>query len=92
MDSELFRLQGSSAVQEALAGFSRPGRSAFIERYGFGKFSNFLVRNYRSGDLCNSEALVCSAFRYQLPEEAAGEISSHLAENGRRVLAARNRQ
>lgn len=49
--------------------FSRLGRTAFLERYGFGKSRGFLVRNARTGQLCDSKAIVGAAFGHQFPQE-----------------------
>jgi len=40
-----------------------------LERYGFGKSRDYLVRNPSSGALCDSKAIVGAAFGYQYPEE-----------------------
>lgn len=69
MSAELSRLRSPSAVQAALDEFVRLGRSAFLERYGFGKSRDYLVRNPSTGDLCDSKAVVGAAFGYQFPEE-----------------------
>lgn len=49
--------------------FSRLGRTAFLKRYGFGKSRDFLVRNARTGQLCDSKAIVGAAFGHQFPQE-----------------------
>ena len=67
--SELSRLQSPAAVQLALNEFANVGRTAFLERYGFGKSRDFLVRNPGSGELCDSKAIVGAAYGYQYPEE-----------------------
>lgn len=69
MAAELSRLRSPVAVQAALDEFARLGRSAFLERYGFGKSRDYLVRNPRSGELCDSKAVVGAAFGFEHPEE-----------------------
>lgn len=69
MSAELSRLRSPAAVQAALDEFVRLGRSTFLERYGFGKSRDYLVRNPSSGDLCDSKAVVGAAFGYQFPAE-----------------------
>ena len=69
MSSTLNRLQSPLAVQAALDEFGGLGRTAFLERYGFGKSRDFLVRNPRTGELCDSKAVVGAAFGYQYPQE-----------------------
>lgn len=66
---KLSRLQSPAAVQAALDEFSRLGRVAFLQRYGFGKSRDFLVRNPATGELCDSKAIVGAAFGHQFPHE-----------------------
>ncbi|WP_443082896.1 DUF3883 domain-containing protein [Variovorax sp. HW608] len=49
--------------------FVRLGRTAFLTRYGFGKSRDFMVRDAKTGQLCDSKAIVGAAFGYQFPEE-----------------------
>jgi hypothetical protein len=69
MASELSRLQSPAAVQAALDEFHSLGRTGFLERYGFGKSRDFLVRNPLTGELCDSKAIVGAAFGFQYPIE-----------------------
>lgn len=69
MASELARLRSPSGVQQALDEFAKLGRTAFLERYGFGKSQDYLVRNPRTGELCDSKAVVGAAFGFEHPEE-----------------------
>lgn len=78
MSADLARLQSPAAVQAALDEFSRLGRTAFLSRYGFGKAREFMVRDARTGQLCDSKGIVGAAFGYQFPEEgplAAADFS-----------------
>ncbi len=67
--SDLSRLRSPSAVQHALDEFSRVGRTAFLERFGFGKSRDYLVRNPANGDLCDSKAIAGAAYGFQFPNE-----------------------
>jgi len=49
--------------------FTRLGRTAFLQRYGFGKSRDFLVRNPATGELCDSKAVVGAAFGFEYPDE-----------------------
>lgn len=69
MAAELSRLQSPAAVQAALSEFIQLGRTAFLNRYGFGKSRDYLVRDPQSGELCDSKAVVGAAFGHQFPEE-----------------------
>jgi len=67
--SDLSSIQSPLAVQSALDEFSNLGRTAFLQRYGFGKSRDFLVRNSKNGELCDSKAIVGVAFGFQYPSE-----------------------
>lgn len=69
MAAELSRLRSPSAIQQALEEFTILGRTAFLERYGFGKSRDYLVRNPRTGELCDSKAVVGAAYGFEHPEE-----------------------
>jgi hypothetical protein len=69
MAAELSRLQSPAAVQAALDEFVRLGRTAFLGRYGYGKSRDFLVRDPKTGEFCDSKAIVGAAFGIQFPEE-----------------------
>lgn len=78
MVSRLRRLSSPAAVQLALDEFSRLGRTAFLDRHGFGEAKQYYVRNPKTGELCDSKAIVGVAYGYQFPEEgslAAGDFS-----------------
>ena len=69
MSSNLGRLHSPLAVQTAMDEFANLGRSTFLKRYGFGKSRDFLVRNPRNSELCDSKAIVGAAFGAQYPDE-----------------------
>ena len=69
--SSLARLQSPSAVQAAMDEFEQLGRETFLERYGFGRARDYLVRNPRTGTLCDSKAIAGVAFGKQYPKEGA---------------------
>lgn len=68
MPASLSHLQSQAAVQAALDEFVRLGRTAFLARYGFGKSRDFLVRDPRTGILCDSKAIVGAAWGHQFPQ------------------------
>jgi len=49
--------------------FSLLGRMAFLKQHGFGKSRDYLVRNPRTGELCDSKAVVGVAFGKQFPSQ-----------------------
>jgi hypothetical protein len=69
MASELSRLRSPDSVQRALDEFAQLGRTAFLERYGFSKAKDYLVRNPRTGELCDSKAIVGAAYGFEHPDE-----------------------
>lgn len=66
--SQLSRLRSPSAVQAAIDEFVQLGRTKFLQRYGFGKSRDFLVRDPKTGADCDSKAIVGVAFGKQFPE------------------------
>ncbi len=69
MAAELTKLRSPAAVQAALDEFSALGRTEFLKRYAFGKARDYLVRNPRTGDLCDSKAIVGAAYGFEHPDE-----------------------
>lgn len=69
MAGELSRLRSPNAIQAALDEFTKLGRTAFLKRYGFGKSRDYLVRNPRSGELCDSNAVAGAAYGFEHPQE-----------------------
>lgn len=53
--SNLARLRSPAAVQAALDELTKLGRTAFLERYGFGKSRDYLVRNPHAGEQTDLE-------------------------------------
>lgn len=62
----LSELTDPKAVRQAMAEFDRMGRAAFLQRYGFGKARDYLLRE--SGRSYDSKAIVGAAFGYQFPD------------------------
>ncbi|WP_192858659.1 DUF3883 domain-containing protein [Pseudomonas putida] len=65
----LSQLKSPAAVQAAMDEFSHLGRVAFLRRYGFGKSRDYMVRNPRTGEPCDSKAIVGVAFGKQFPSQ-----------------------
>ncbi|WP_189613785.1 DUF3883 domain-containing protein [Pigmentiphaga litoralis] len=68
MASNFAGLSSPAAVQAALDQYEFLGRTAFLERHGFGKSRDFLVRNPRNGELADSKAIVGAAFSFEYPD------------------------
>ncbi len=69
MTAELAKLRSPAAVQAALDEFSKLGRTEFLNRYAYGKARDYLVRNPRTGDLCDSKAIVGAAYGFEHPDQ-----------------------
>ncbi|SAL79953.1 hypothetical protein [Caballeronia telluris] len=63
------KLQTSTAVYAAIQEFDRVGRTAFLEKYGFGTSREYMLRDRRTGKLYDSEAIVGAAYGYAFPGE-----------------------
>jgi len=87
MAASLSRLRSPAAVQAALDEFVQLGRTAFLGKYGFGKSRDFLVREPRTGYLCDSKAIAGAAFGYQYPEE--GPLKASEFSGGEATVAPR---
>lgn len=69
MSLTIGRLHSPSAVQAALDEYASLGQTAFLQRYGFGKSRDFLVRNPKNGELCDSKAIGGAAYGFQFPAD-----------------------
>lgn len=63
------RLQSPAAVVAAIQEFDRVGRTYFLEKYGFGKSREYMLRDPASGNLYDSKAIVGAAYGYAFPNE-----------------------
>lgn len=71
MPRKLADLTDPRAVQAALDEFLQVGQAAFLERYGFGRASAYVVRDPRSGQWADSKAIAGAAVGMQFPETGA---------------------
>lgn len=69
MPRTLADLSDPAAVQAALDEYLRLGQAAFLERYGFGRASGYVVRDPRSGQWADSKAIAGVAVGIQFPAE-----------------------
>jgi hypothetical protein len=65
----LAQLTDPAAVQEALEEYLRLGQAAFLDHYGFGRASGYVVRDPRSGQWADSKAIAGVALGKQFPTE-----------------------
>ena len=71
MATKLNELQSTAAVQAALDEFENIGRTKFLEKYGFGKSREYLVKNPRTGLTADSKAIIGAAYGFQYPDVGA---------------------
>jgi hypothetical protein len=57
------------AVEAALDEFVRIGREAFLDKYRFGPARDFFVKHPRTGQACDSKAIIGAAYGVQFPEQ-----------------------
>lgn len=63
----LNELTDPAAVVQAMAEFDQLGRTAFLQKYGFGKAREYMLRG-PSGTLYDSKAIAGAAFGFQFPD------------------------
>lgn len=76
----LAKLQSRPAIQAAMAEFDRVGRAYFLEKYGFGKSREYMLRDPATGKLYDSKAIVGAAYGYAFPDE--GPLSATVFSGG----------
>ncbi|MBV2180951.1 MAG: DUF3883 domain-containing protein [Castellaniella sp.] len=65
----LKKLQSPIAIRKAIEEFDRVGRVYFLEKYGFSKAREYMLREPATGKLYDSKAIVGAAYGYAFPEE-----------------------
>lgn len=63
------KLKDRQAVLTALREFDTLGRTGFLEKYGFGKSREYMLRDAETGNLYDSKAIVGAAYGYAFPDE-----------------------
>jgi len=63
------KLQSPAAVLAAMQEFDRVGRTYFLEKYGFGKSREYMLRDPATGNLYDSKAIVGAAYGHAFPDE-----------------------
>ena len=88
MTRKLAELTDRAAVQAALDEYLRLGQAAFLERYGFGLASSYVVRDPLSGQWADSKAIAGVAVGFQHPTDGplrAEQFSGGIATVVRRL-------
>lgn len=88
MSRTLSDLTDPAAVQAAFDEFHRLGRDGFLQRYGFGRASAYVVRDPISGQWADSKAIAGVAVGQQFPAEGplrASRFSGGIAAAVRRL-------
>jgi hypothetical protein len=71
-------IRDPAAIHAAMAEYDRVGRTYFLEKYGFGKAREYMLRDPANGRLYDSKAIVGAAHGYAFPEKghlSAGDFS-----------------
>lgn len=63
------KLKSPAAVLAAMKEFDTVGRTYFLEKYGFGKSREYILRDPATGKLYDSKAVVGAAYGYAFPDE-----------------------
>src|SRR5690606_2067008 len=61
-------IRDAASIREAMGEFDRVSRTYFLEKYGFRKSREFMVRDQATGRLYDSKAIVGAAYGYAFPE------------------------
>ena len=69
MPHTLADLSDPAAVQAALDEYLRLGQEAFLDRFGFGRASGYVVRDPHSGQWADSKAIAGVAVGFQFPAQ-----------------------
>lgn len=62
-------IRDPEAVRAAMTEYDRVGRSYFLEKYGFGKSREYMIRDGETGRLYDSKAIVGAAYGYAFPDQ-----------------------
>ncbi|MGX6566896.1 protein NO VEIN domain-containing protein [Cupriavidus necator] len=65
----IHKLKDPHAVKLALDEFDQLGRTAFLEKYGFGRSREYMLRDPVTGNLYDSKAIVGAAYGYAFPDK-----------------------
>lgn len=60
-------IRDPAAIHAAMAEYDRVGRTYFLEKYGFGKAREYMLRDPATGRLYDSKAIVGAAYGYAFP-------------------------
>ncbi|NMF98950.1 DUF3883 domain-containing protein [Aromatoleum toluolicum] len=68
-------IRDARAIRAAMAEYDRVGRTYFLEKYGFGKAREYMLRDIATGRLYDSKAIVGAAYGYAFPEHGPLQAS-----------------
>ncbi|MGC5805740.1 DUF3883 domain-containing protein [Ralstonia pseudosolanacearum] len=63
------QLKNPDSIKLALEEFDQLGRTAFLEKYGFGRSRDYMVRDVSTGNLYDSRAIIGAAYGYEFRDE-----------------------
>lgn len=62
-------IRDPAVIHAAMAEYDRVGRTYFLEKYGFSKAREYMLRDSATGRLYDSKAIVGAAYGYAYPEQ-----------------------
>lgn len=74
----IHEIRDEGSIRAAMAEYDRVGRTYFLEKYGFGKSREYMLRDNATGRLYDSKAIVGAAYGYAFPDRgplAASDFS-----------------
>lgn len=63
-------IRDPAAIRAAMNEYDRVGRTYFLEKYGFGKSREYMLRDAATGRLYDSKAIVGAAYGYAFPGQS----------------------
>lgn len=67
----IYEIRDPAAIRATMAEYDRVGRTYFLEKYGFGKSREYMLRDPETGRLYDSKAIVGAAYGYAFPGKSA---------------------
>ncbi len=69
-DMSIQDIRDPAAIRAAMEEYDRVGRTYFLDKYGFSKAREYMLRDPATGRLYGSKAIVGAAYGYAFPDQA----------------------
>lgn len=80
-------IRDPAAIRAAMDEYDRVGRTYFLEKYGFGKARDYMLRDPETGRLYDSKVIVGATYGYAFPEGASLSSTDFVGGGSRRTPA-----